>query len=670
MNSILLANDRIEREIKRLLARVRRQNRELSSHLVQALRIGTTRRSPGAMALVLMVATALSLPAYAQVAVEWAAQGGGGLMGRDAADNLFTAASSGQTPGGDILLTKRNSSGVVQWQVSYDNLENSTFEAPTWVATDQAGNIIVTGNRMSGISNPVNAASIVMKFDPSGNLLWRQVYEGSFDGSYTKKSLIDSDNTIYVLGIGQGPAGRVTKVKKFTPDGAALWSYFDSTGIGSPLNMKFAPDGNILIVGSATTIIKGFAKIDKNGNHLWNSSLNGDGRADAAGDQFGNTYLASGPSLKKVSPTGQTLWERANPISGSFVEVGSDNNPVISGLPNPATAGVAFAKFNSNGGLLWQNLDADGRSLVLIPNSYEMKLDEFNNAYLGAGNIGVMGVSKVNSDGTSAWTATVQGFYASTVIEFGAGGSNGIYASGGGMAKFVQGPDVPAEADLGLSLTAFPSTVTQGQQVTYTIQATNNGPALARDIMVTGSLPACAIGQLAPGATARCTRTAIAAAPGAFTQTMTVDNGAQPDPNPSNNSQTVSTQVTPVSNATDLSLVMVDAPDPVRRGSNVIYTLTVANSGPANASNVALTDVLPANTTLVSAVSTSGLCSGAGTVSCLLGTLNANATATVTITVRTRLRGTINNSASVTSDASTTDFNTANNSATAVTTVR
>ncbi|MBK6611752.1 MAG: hypothetical protein IPG29_12995 [Sphingobacteriales bacterium] len=33
--------------------------------------------------------------------------------------------------------------------------------------------------------------------------------------------------------------------------------------------------------------------------------------------------------------------------------------------------------------------------------------------------------------------------------------------------------------------------------------------------------------------------------------------------------------------------------------------------------------MLPANTTLVSAVSTGGLCTGAGTVSCLLGTLNA-----------------------------------------------
>ena len=36
----------------------------------------------------------------------------------------------------------------------------------TWVAATIRGNIIVTGDLMSGYSNPVNAASIIMKFSP------------------------------------------------------------------------------------------------------------------------------------------------------------------------------------------------------------------------------------------------------------------------------------------------------------------------------------------------------------------------------------------------------------------------------------------------------------------------------------------------------------------------
>ncbi|MBL0063046.1 MAG: hypothetical protein IPP40_16595 [bacterium] len=58
-----------------------------------------------------------------------------------------------------------------------------------------------------------------MKFSPAGTLLWRRVYENSFDGSYTRKCLVDEQDAIYVLGMGPGPSNFATKVKKFTADG-------------------------------------------------------------------------------------------------------------------------------------------------------------------------------------------------------------------------------------------------------------------------------------------------------------------------------------------------------------------------------------------------------------------------------------------------------------------
>jgi len=75
---------------------------------------------------------------------------------------------------------------------------------------------------MSGYSNPVEAASIVMKFRPDGVLVWRRVYEGGFDGSSVRKCLVDRYDDVYVLGMGSGPSGRVTKVKKFASDGTVL----------------------------------------------------------------------------------------------------------------------------------------------------------------------------------------------------------------------------------------------------------------------------------------------------------------------------------------------------------------------------------------------------------------------------------------------------------------
>jgi len=52
----------------------------------------------------------------------------------------------------------------------------------------------------------------------------------------------------------------------------------------------------------------------------------------------------------------------------------------------------------------------------------------------------------------------------------------------------------------------------------------------------------------------------------------------------------------------DLRVSMTSSPNPVTMGSNLVYTITIANSGPAAAPNVAVTNVLPYTTTLRSAI--------------------------------------------------------------------
>ncbi|HEX8288380.1 MAG TPA: DUF11 domain-containing protein, partial [Pyrinomonadaceae bacterium] len=47
----------------------------------------------------------------------------------------------------------------------------------------------------------------------------------------------------------------------------------------------------------------------------------------------------------------------------------------------------------------------------------------------------------------------------------------------------------------------------------------------------------------------------------------------------------------------DLSITKTDSPDPVTAGNQITYTVTVTNNGPSVASNVSLTDSIPAGTT-------------------------------------------------------------------------
>ena len=75
----------------------------------------------------------------------------------------------------------------------------------------------------------------------------------------------------------------------------------------------------------------------------------------------------------------------------------------------------------------------------------------------------------------------------------------------------------------------------------------------------------------------------------------------------------------------DLNLTMVGTPNPVLLGTNIIYTLTISNAGPATATAVGLTNTLPplANASLVSASPATYLRNGAVVTFTNLGSLPA-----------------------------------------------
>lgn len=393
----------------------------------------------------------------AQVNVSWVQYTAGVSIAVDANNDVFTVYYE-YNPAGDIYLTKRNTDGNFLWEVKFDQTDNTKWEKATWVATDNLGNVIVSGTLMSGYSNPVEAASIVMKFDSDGNLLWRNVYETSFDGSYTKKCLVDINNNIYILGMGSGTPGYVTKVKKFAPDGTALWTFFDANGIGAPINFKFTPDDAIVITGRAIFgSINGYAKIDLDGNHIWSfPGVNSLTIGDAEGDEFGNTYLVhgeyvmnGGTELKKISSTGNLIWSNVLSLAGFRVEVGSDNQAVVCGFPNPNSFGSSFIKVDASGNLVWSNPDADSTFALML--HAKLIMDGENNTYLAAGTLTEMAVCKVNNDGSSAWTVTMPGSYANDVV---LGNDNNVYVVGGGATAKINQSTI-SSSENGVQLARF-----------------------------------------------------------------------------------------------------------------------------------------------------------------------------------------------------------------------
>lgn len=377
----------------------------------------------------------------AQVSVEWVDDFGGISLALDEFNNVYTI-NYVHGPGGDITITKRDQDGNFIWDATYDNTDNTKFESATWITVDSQNDIIISGDVNSGIANPVKANSIAMKFDQEGNLIWRNVYETVFDGSYTKRCLVDEFDNVYVLGMGSGPNGFVSKVKKFDSNGAEIWEYYDSAGIGIAQNFKLTPEGNILISGRAMFgNLNGYAKIDTNGNHLWSiAGVPSLTVGDADGDSFGNAYIVhaetaggGGSIIKKISPQGTLIWEDVYAISAFRVEVGSDNFPVICGFPNSGTPGSAFIKVNEDGGIVWQNLNADGAYNLLL--HAHLIMDSSDNIYLAAGTLFEMAVCKVNADGSGGWIQTTSGSYANAIA---IGNDGHVYVAGGNTAKFSQ----------------------------------------------------------------------------------------------------------------------------------------------------------------------------------------------------------------------------------------
>ena len=102
-------------------------------------------------------------------------------------------------------------------------------------------------------------------------------------------------------------------------------------------------------------------------------------------------------------------------------------------------------------------------------------------------------------------------------------------------------------------------------------------------------------------------------------------------------------------------------------GAQTTYVATISNAGPANASEIALTALLPSTGALVSATPSSGICSTGLNVVCSLGALAKGATATVNLTVSQLTAGTSTTAVQV--SASQTDPNLTNNQAASTVTI-
>ncbi len=242
-----------------------------------------------------------------------------------------------------------------------------------------------------------------------------------------------------------------------------------------------------------------------------------------------------------------------------------------------------------------------------------------------------------------------------------------------GNNEAAQDTVVFVSADLAVTKTAEPGVIDEGAAVTFVLTATNLGPSLGGDVVVSDTLPAgltytsddgacdtsalptilCDAGDLAPGASA-VIRIMATAAPGTAGQTLTNEaevqltgGGTDPDPANDTDSADVDVDMSAAGDRVDLAIDKTGAgavtqpgsppgvavvADQVTAGNRLTYTLSVSNAGVLAASGVVVTDTLPAGTTFVSADVPCDT-SGAPIIVCTVGAVAGGGNAVVTLLV-------------------------------------
>ena len=301
-----------------------------------------------------------------------------------------------------------------------------------------------------------------------------------------------------------------------------------------------------------------------------------------------------------------------------------------------------------------------------------------------------MGSGDIN-DAVSLLSGGTATYIASCAIDLTATGTLSNTATVAGMViDGTPGNDAATDADtvleastdLAITKSDSPDPVVAGENLTYTMTVTNNGPSNSTGGTVTDVLPSgvsfssssdcseaggtvtCAIGALGVGAS-QMVSFVVTVDP---SQTAAISNTAtiaanETDPTAGNDSATATTTVDA---ETDLSITKADSPDPVNAGNDLTYTMTVTNSGPSASTGGTVTDVLPGG---VSFSSSSDCSEAGGTVTCAIGALGVGASQMVSfvVTVDPSQTAAISNTATIA--ANETDPTAGNDSATATTTV-
>lgn len=306
----------------------------------------------------------------------------------DASGNTFLAGST-VLPGNnqDIVLMKLDTSGNVLWKNIY-NGPASGADAALAMTMDATGNIYITGYAKFSAS----ATDIVtIKYDPTGTILWSVNYSYVTDQYEQGNSIVvDGSGNVYVAGQSDPDATTNASddyvILKYNASGVQQWvqrTNGTGNGIDRPSKIVLDPSGNPVVTGRSDNLVN-------------------------------YDYL----TVKYNAATGAPLWSirfdrTHNDWATDLVINPTNGNIYVTGRSKNADFDYATVCYNSAGVQQWSTIYDNG---IGDNRATNIGIDTAGNVYVtGQSDVGTTGINydivtlKYNSSGTQQWIKTYSG---------------------------------------------------------------------------------------------------------------------------------------------------------------------------------------------------------------------------------------------------------------------
>lgn len=163
----------------------------------------------------------------------------------DATGNVYVAGTLNNGPAGyqDFLVMKFSPGGAVLWGASWGG---ASTDVAYGITVDLSGNLYVAGTTYSYPANSPNA--VLLKINASGSLLFRKVIGDGNEGA--AGVAVDAAGNVYVGGE-SSTTGSGALLLKFDPTGGLVWQRtWGGPGGGTTVNgIALDPSGNVELAG-------------------------------------------------------------------------------------------------------------------------------------------------------------------------------------------------------------------------------------------------------------------------------------------------------------------------------------------------------------------------------------------------------------------------------------